>query len=53
MKQTEETYLGVPVTNAVVTVPANFSDAQRQATKDAATIAGLNVIRLLNERTRY
>ncbi|EPX74730.1 heat shock protein BiP [Schizosaccharomyces octosporus yFS286] len=51
MKQTAETYLGHPVTHAVVTVPAYFNDAQRQATKDAGTIAGLNVIRIVNEPT--
>ncbi|EPY50849.1 heat shock protein BiP [Schizosaccharomyces cryophilus OY26] len=51
MKQTAETYLGQPVTHAVVTVPAYFNDAQRQATKDAGTIAGLNVIRIVNEPT--
>ena len=44
-------YLGQPVKDAVVTVPAYFNDAQRQATKDAGTIAGLNVIRVLNEPT--
>ena len=49
MKETAEEYLGHPVSHAVVTVPAYFSDAQRQATKDAGTIAGLNVIRILNE----
>ena len=51
MKQTAETYLGRTTVNAVVTVPAYFNDAQRQATKDAGTIAGLNVVRLLNEPT--
>jgi heat shock protein 1/8 len=51
MKQTAEDYLGVPVNDAVVTVPAYFSDAQRQATKDAGTIAGLNVLRIINEPT--
>merc|ERR1712196_433255 len=51
MKETAETYLGKPVTNAVVTVPAYFNDAQRQATKDAGTIAGLNVVRIINEPT--
>ena len=49
MKEIAEEYLGHPVSHAVVTVPAYFSDAQRQATKDAGTIAGLNVIRILNE----
>ncbi|KAL0221382.1 hypothetical protein RCL1_001236 [Eukaryota sp. TZLM3-RCL] len=51
MKQTAEAYLGQPVKNAVITVPAYFSDAQRQATKDAGTIAGLNVVRIINEPT--
>ncbi|RXN34229.1 78 kDa glucose-regulated [Labeo rohita] len=51
MKETAEAYLGKKVTHAVVTVPAYFSDAQRQATKDAGTIAGLNVIRIINEPT--
>lgn len=51
MKETAETYLGAPVTKAVVTVPAYFNDAQRQATKDAATIAGLEVLRIINEPT--
>ncbi|KAL5484596.1 hypothetical protein EMCRGX_G021123 [Ephydatia muelleri] len=51
MKETAEAYLGHPVTHAVVTVPAYFNDAQRQATKDAGTIAGLNVIRIINEPT--
>ena len=51
MKKTAEDYLGHPVVDAVVTVPAYFDDAQRQATKDAGTIAGLNVIRILNEPT--
>ncbi|KAL0194428.1 hypothetical protein M9458_012724 [Cirrhinus mrigala] len=49
MKETAEAYLGKKVTHAVVTVPAYFNDAQRQATKDAGTIAGLNVIRIINE----
>merc|ERR1719420_2499047 len=49
MKETAEAYLGQPVTDAVVTVPAYFNDAQRQATKDAGTIAGLNVLRIINE----
>ncbi|GAA5823095.1 hypothetical protein JCM3770_007095 [Rhodotorula araucariae] len=51
MKETAETYLGQKVTHAVVTVPAYFNDAQRQATKDAGTIAGLNVLRVVNEPT--
>src|SRR4051812_22206011 len=51
MKQIAETYLGEPVTEAVVTVPAYFDDAQRQATKDAGRIAGLDVKRILNEPT--
>ena len=49
MKETAEAYLGHQVTHAVVTVPAYFNDAQRQATKDAGTIAGLNVMRIINE----
>ena len=49
MKQTAEDYLGKKVTHAVVTVPAYFTDAQRQATKDAATISGLKVLRIINE----
>ncbi|KAA6362622.1 MAG: putative Heat shock 70 kDa protein, partial [Streblomastix strix] len=51
MKEIAEQYLGKKVTNAVVTCPAYFNDAQRQATKDAGTIAGLNVVRVLNEPT--
>jgi heat shock protein 5 len=51
MKQIAEAYLGQPVKNAVVTVPAYFNDAQRQATKDAGRIAGLNVVRIINEPT--
>ncbi len=51
MKQTAEDYLGQKVTDAVITVPAYFNDAQRQATKDAGKIAGLNVLRILNEPT--
>ena len=51
MKQTAETYLGEPVNDAVVTVPAYFNDSQRQATIDAGTIAGLNVLRIINEPT--
>ena len=49
MKETAEAYLGKTVTNAVVSVPAYFNDSQRQATKDAATIAGINVLRTLSE----
>ncbi|KTG31397.1 hypothetical protein cypCar_00037249 [Cyprinus carpio] len=49
MKETAEAYLGEKVIHAVVTVPAYFNDAQRQATKDAGTIAGLNVMRIINE----
>jgi molecular chaperone DnaK len=51
MKQTAEDYLGEKVTEAVITVPAYFDDAQRQATKDAGQIAGLNVLRIINEPT--
>ena len=51
MKQTAEDYLGESVTDAVITVPAYFDDAQRQATKDAGKIAGLNVLRIINEPT--
>ncbi|MGP7971619.1 MAG: Hsp70 family protein, partial [Desulfobaccales bacterium] len=51
MKQTAEAYLGEKVTEAVITVPAYFNDAQRQATKDAGTIAGLTVLRIINEPT--
>lgn len=51
MKEIAESYLGYEVKNAVVTVPAYFNDAQRQATKDAGTIAGLNVVRIINEPT--
>lgn len=51
MKETAEGYLGNPVKHAVVTVPAYFNDSQRQATKDAGQIAGLNVIRTVNEPT--
>src|SRR6266513_486677 len=51
LKQAAEDYLGEKVTDAVVTVPAYFNDAQRQATKDAGTIAGLNVLRIINEPT--
>ena len=49
MKETAEVYLDKPVTHAVISVPANFNDAQRRATKDAAQIAGLTVLRILNE----
>jgi len=51
MKETAESYLGGTVVDAVVTVPAYFNDSQRQATKDAGTIAGLNVLRVINEPT--
>jgi molecular chaperone DnaK len=51
MKETAESYLGQPVTQAVITVPAYFNDAQRQATKDAGKIAGLEVMRIINEPT--
>jgi len=51
MKQTAESYLGHPVKDAVITVPAYFNDSQRQATKDAGAIAGLNVLRIINEPT--
>ena len=51
MKKTAEAYLGTTVKNAVITVPAYFNDAQRQATKDAGVIAGLNVLRIINEPT--
>ena len=51
MKQTAENYLGETVTDAVITVPAYFNDSQRQATKDAGRIAGLNVLRIINEPT--
>ncbi|APX31454.1 molecular chaperone DnaK [Brachybacterium sp. P6-10-X1] len=51
LKKDAESYLGESVTDAVVTVPAYFSDAERQATKDAGTIAGLNVLRIINEPT--
>jgi molecular chaperone DnaK len=51
MKETAENYLGEKVTDAVITVPAYFNDAQRQATKDAGRIAGLNVLRIINEPT--
>jgi len=51
MKETAQSYLGKTVTDAVVTVPAYFNDSQRQATKDAGTISGLNVLRIINEPT--
>lgn len=51
LKQDAENYLGEPATQAVITVPAYFTDAQRQATKDAGTIAGLEVLRIINEPT--
>src|ERR671923_303549 len=51
MKQTAEDYLGEKVTEAVITVPAYFNDSQRQATKDAGRIAGLDVLRIINEPT--
>ena len=51
MKETAEDYLGETVTDAVITVPAYFNDAQRQATKDAGAIVGLNVLRIINEPT--
>lgn len=51
MKETAEAHLGAPVTQAVITVPAYFNDAQRQATKDAGKIAGLEVLRIINEPT--
>lgn len=49
MREIAEGYLGKKINNAVITVPAYFNDAQRQATKDAGTIAGLNVMRIINE----
>ena len=51
MKETAESYLGYSVKDAVITVPAYFNDGQRQATKDAGSIAGLNVLRIINEPT--
>nr|AGX01021.1 heat shock protein [Planktothrix agardhii NIVA-CYA 68] len=51
LKEDAEAYLGEPVTQAVITVPAYFTDAQRQATKDGGTIAGLDVLRIINEPT--
>lgn len=51
MKSIAEDYLGQPVKDAVITVPAYFNDSQRQATKDAGAISGLNVLRIINEPT--
>ena len=51
LKEDAEKYLGEPITKAVITVPAYFNDAQRQATKDAGRIAGLEVLRIINEPT--
>lgn len=51
MKEVAETYVGQKVKDAVITVPAYFNDSQRQATKDAGTISGLNVLRIINEPT--
>jgi len=51
MRETAESYLGYSVNDAVVTVPAYFNDSQRQATKDAGTISGMNVLRIINEPT--
>jgi heat shock protein 1/8 len=51
MKEIAESFLGKSVKSAVITVPAYFNDAQRQATKDAGTIAGINVLRIINEPT--
>merc|ERR1712096_380430 len=51
MKETAEAYLGTKVNDAVVTVPAYFNDSQRQATKDAGSIAGLNILHIINEPT--
>ncbi|CAF3876210.1 unnamed protein product, partial [Didymodactylos carnosus] len=51
MKETAEAYLGRKINDAVITVPAYFNDAQRQATKDAGAIAGLDVLRIINEPT--
>lgn len=51
MKETAEAYLGTKINDAVVTVPAYFNDSQRQATKDAGTISGMNVLRIINEPT--
>ena len=52
MKETAESYLGKKVTNAVITVPAYFNDAQRTATKDVGRIAGLNVLRIINNQLK-
>ncbi|OJA20030.1 hypothetical protein AZE42_07901, partial [Rhizopogon vesiculosus] len=51
MKETAESYLGYAINDAVVTVPAYFNDSQRQATKDAGTITGMNILRIINEPT--
>ncbi len=51
MKEVAEAYLARPISKAVITVPAYFNDSQRQATKDAGVIAGLNVLRIINEPT--
>ena len=51
MKETAEAYVGTTVKNAVISVPAHFNDSQRQATKNAGTISGLNVLRIINEPT--
>jgi molecular chaperone DnaK (HSP70) len=51
MKETAEAYLGTTLNNAVVTFPAYFNDSRRQATKDAATISGMNVLHIINEPT--
>ena len=51
MKEIAESYIGESVTDAVITVPAYFNDSQRQSTKDAGRIAGLNVLRIINEPT--
>ena len=51
MKTVDENFLGTKVKNAVITVPSYFNDYQRQSTKDAGTIAGLNVLRIINELT--
>ena len=51
MKEIAESYLGKTCKSAVVTVPAYFNDSQRQATKDAGTISGLNILRIINEPT--
>lgn len=51
MKQTAENFLGKEIKNVVITVPAYFNDSQRQSTKDAGTIAGMNVLRIINEPT--